>query len=115
MRKALLLFFAPFALVGGAVGGYTYRLIEQGEKTYMDPWFLGAVALVVVGWFIRRIVLKKILEENQFGQIQLAMHDAAMDDMRAKVEEQEAVLNVIREGVLQKVDVVNGEVKQKEE
>jgi hypothetical protein len=106
MKKLLLFIFAPFQLAGGMLIGYTGYQIRMETTTYMDPFFIAGVALVVVGWFFRRMVFKSILKQND-------LRGEQVDQLEEKVGKQDEVLSVIKESVLEKVDVVNGEVVKK--
>lgn len=103
VKNVLFLLMSPFQLVGGMLIGYVGYQIRIEEATYTNPYLLVGVGLVIFGWFFRRMVFKRIVKESNLRGLML-------NDLEVKTEEQDKVLTAIREGVMEKVDVVNGEI-----
>lgn len=71
MKRLLMVVFAPFALVGGALVGYYSHAMRVAENfgwlNITDyPFFLLGLALVLVGFFVRHRVIQEY--ENAVGQ-----------------------------------------------
>lgn len=105
MKNALLLLFAPFVLAGGLLTGYMAHGIQLGTYEYTNPYFMGGIALIIVGWLIRRTVFKKIVKENNKRGTDLTIINEEFEELERTVQDQQQVLNAIRVGVLQNVDL----------
>lgn len=79
MKRLLMVLFAPFALVGGALIGYYSHAIRLAETfSYTDilnyPYLLGGVALVLLGGLVRHRLV--VGYEAKIKELGLNIHRA---------------------------------------